>query len=87
MIYKKSTRLGFFLVATGSVVLIIAGFAYVYETELTELVFGYVPLINHINPYRDLTLPLILVSLVPFLLGYLSMLKRSSKKSTQSISM
>jgi hypothetical protein len=83
MLYKESTRLGFFLVASGSVVLIIAGFAYVYEIEFKELVFGYVPRIYHINPYRDFTLPLILVSLVPLILGNtLMMLKNSLKKNT-----
>ena len=75
MLYKESTRLGFFLVASGSVVLVIAGFAYVYEIEFTESVFGYIPRIHHINPYRDFTLPLILVSLVPLILGYILMLK------------
>lgn len=82
MLYKESTRLGFFLVASGSVVLIIAGFAYVYETEFKELVFGYVPLIHHINPYRDFTLPLIFLSLVPLVLGYALMLNKSLKKNT-----
>ncbi|MGD9130209.1 MAG: hypothetical protein PVH73_01380 [Candidatus Bathyarchaeota archaeon] len=82
MLYKKSARLRFFLVASGSVVLIIAGFAYIHEIEFTELVFGYVPLRHHINPYRDFTLPLILASLVPLILGYISMLNKSLKKNT-----
>ncbi len=76
MFYKKSMRLGFFLVASGSIVLIIAGFAYRYETEYTELVFGYVPLINRLNPYREFTLPLIIASLVAFVLGYILMGKK-----------
>jgi hypothetical protein len=79
MLYKESARLGLSLVASGSVILVTAGFAYVYEIEFKELVFGYVPLIHHINPYRDFTLPLILVSLVPLILGYILMVKKRSQ--------
>jgi hypothetical protein len=79
MLYKESARLGLSLVASGSVILVTAGFAYVYEIEFKELVFGYVPLIHHINPYRDFTLPLILVILVPLILGYILMVKKRSQ--------
>ena len=85
MLYKKSTRLGFFSVASGSVILVIAGFAYAHEIAVKELVFGNISAIYQINPYRDYTLPLILASLVPLILGYILMLKKSLKKNTQII--
>jgi len=86
MLYEKPKRRGFFGIASGSFVLIIAAFTYAHETKITELVFDYVPVSHYINPYRDFTLPLILVSIVPFALGYILMLKKSLKKGALSLS-
>jgi hypothetical protein len=73
-IYQKSKLLISF-VAVGSLVLITATFAYVYQAPITSLTFGYFPTINYIAIYRGYALPLFITSLVFYAVGTVLMLK------------
>jgi len=78
MFYKKTKRNGFLLVASGSIILIVAGLANIHETQFIEFVFGYAP-DYHYNPYREFTLLLIIATVVGFVLGYMLMWKKRKK--------
>jgi hypothetical protein len=77
VLYAKSEKLGFFLVVVGSLALFIAAFAYGYRTDITELVFGYVPLTRAISPYREYALPIAMASAVLLVVGYAFLVRKS----------
>lgn len=81
MLYKKPKRLGFLVVASGSVALIAATFAYVYGAGNYYSSDGWGLLLDFVTPYRDFTPPLLLASIVLFVLGYALMLKKSQPKA------
>lgn len=79
ILYRKSNRLGFLVVTSGSAVLSASIFTQFYRTTVTELMFGYLPLTSHINPYTEFTQPLILASIPLIIIGYVLMLKKRSE--------
>lgn len=80
VLYGKSKGLSFLLGIFGSLFLFGAGFAHGFRIDVRELVFGYVPVINSIRPFRNYTLMLFLSSF-PFLIMSYILLLRATKKN------
>ena len=85
ILYKKPKKLGFLVVASGSVALITATFAYLYGAETYYSSDGWGLLFDFVTPYRDFTPPLLLASIVLFVLGYALMLKKSQKTASTEL--
>jgi hypothetical protein len=72
---SQKSKLLLSFVAAGSLVLIAATFAYVYQAPITSLTFGYIPTINYNTIYRVYALPLLITSVVFYVVGIILMPK------------
>ena len=80
ILYGKSKGLGLFLGIFGSFILFGAGFAHGFRIDVRELVFGYVPVINYVRPFRNYSFILFLSSF-PFLIMSYVLLLRGTRKN------
>jgi hypothetical protein len=81
IIYQKS-KLLIGLVAAGSLVLVAATLAYIYQAPITSLIFGYIRSISYDTIYRVYALPLFFTSIVFYAVGIILMLKARASKGT-----
>jgi hypothetical protein len=82
---NQKSKLLMSFVAAGSLVLVAATLAYVYQAPITSLTFGYFPTIDYSTIYRVYAIPLFITSAVFYAFGIILMLKAHRPNNYQGI--
>jgi hypothetical protein len=74
ILYEKS-KLGLSIVTAGWMILLVAAFTYIYRTAVTMTGTQNMTYITYMNPFAGYALPLVLISVAVYVIGFSLMLK------------